>query len=227
MLWCFYNVTTPRIREEGRPGQPRRGAAGRDTCFVEVVFEHNNRRYRSRRYGGRYVGDRTFSIMRIDDGHSVSIDNPDSFINTVIPKTMAGHFLFDGEHAEVFIGEENRKGIRRAVQDILGCNLIDTAIADLDEAATLLQKADAQGQGVRIDHRARTGNRDADHAARRRRDAREGLRGQTGSTTQQIADIEEKLRNSTAAKALQESRDLANGQLPKASAAPARPRTRC
>ncbi|PKP97084.1 MAG: hypothetical protein CVT74_15195 [Alphaproteobacteria bacterium HGW-Alphaproteobacteria-13] len=52
------------------------------------------------------MGGREFSIMRIDDGHSVSIDNPDSFINTVIPKTMAGHFLFDGEHAEVFLGEE-------------------------------------------------------------------------------------------------------------------------
>ena len=216
MLWCFYNVTTPRFEKRDDLVNHDALRAGRDTCFVEVVFEHNDRRYRSRRYGGRPIGDRTFSIMRIDDGHSVSIENPDSFINTVIPKSMAGHFLFDGEHAEVFMGEENRKGIRRAVQDILGCNLIDTAIADLDDAAShyrrQMPKAKASASITALAQEIET----LTSQLAAGRDALEALRGQTGSTTQQIADIEEKLRNSTAAKALQESRDLANGQLLKA-----------
>ena len=54
-------------------------------------------------------------MMRLDDGHLVTLPDRDAFINTVIPRGMAGHFLFDGEHAEVFLGEDNRSGNRKAV----------------------------------------------------------------------------------------------------------------
>lgn len=216
MLWCFYGTTTPRFERREDLVNHDAARAGRDTCHVEVVFEHNEKRYRARRYGGRTHGDRMFTIMRIDDGHSSTVENPDSFINTVIPKTMAGHFLFDGEHAEVFMGEENRAGIRRAVQDILGCNLVDTAIDDLEEAAAhyrrQMPKAKASASMEAIADEIETIGKQIVAG----RDALETLRGQAGSTSQQIADIEEKLRNSSAAKALQESRDLANSQLLKA-----------
>ena len=95
--------------------------AGRRMAFLEVSFEHNENNYRARRYAGPGLQDgRIFSIMRIDLGHSVSLPNPDTFINTVISNNMAGHFLFDGEHAEVFPGEENKARIKKVVQDILG-----------------------------------------------------------------------------------------------------------
>ncbi|MEI9850115.1 MAG: AAA family ATPase [Sphingomonas sp.] len=217
MLWCFYGTTTPRFERREELVNHDAIRAGRESCFVEVLFEHNDKRYRARRYAGRGLhSDRIFSIMRIDEGHSFSIDNPDSFINTVIPKTMAGHFLFDGEHAEVFMGEENRAGIRRAVQDILGCNLIDTAIEDLEEASAHYRrqmpkaKASASIEAIADEIEAISKRIVAD------REALETLQGKAGSTAQQIADIEEKLRNSAAAKELQASRDLANGQLQKA-----------
>jgi DNA sulfur modification protein DndD len=208
MLWCFYGVTTAKFERKFDLVNHDAAAAGRDVCHVEVVFEHDDSRYRARRYGGRGLhGDRIFSIMRIDDGHSVSIDAPDTFINTVIPKTMAGHFLFDGEHAEVFLGEENRAGIRRAVQDILGCNLIDTAIEDLEEASAhyrrQMPKAKASASAEAIsraidDLEAQIGAAKTAHAQ---------LKDQTATVEQQIADIDGKLRDSSAAKALQESRE--------------------
>lgn len=218
MLWCFYGTTTAKFERKHDLLNHDAAAAGRDTCFVEVVFEHNDRRYRARRYAGRSLGgDRTFSIMRIEEGHSVSIDHPDTFINTVIPKTMAGHFLFDGEHAEVFLGEDNRSGIRAAVQDILGCNLIATAIADLDEASTYYRrqmpkaKASASIEALSQDIEGLDKQIDAG------REALEKLKEQTATTGQQIADIEGKLRNSAAARELQASRDRANAALQRAT----------
>jgi hypothetical protein len=48
--------------------------------------------------------ERPFRIARIDAGSQIYIEPEDTFINTVIPREMAGHFLFDGEHAEIFGG---------------------------------------------------------------------------------------------------------------------------
>lgn len=219
MLWCFYGTTTAKFERKHDLVNHDARAAGRNSCFVEVLFEHNDKRYRARRfYGNGTIGDREFSIMRIDDGHSVSIDNPDTFINTVIPKTMAHHFLFDGEHAEVFLGEENRQGIRKAVQDILGCNLIETAIDDLEEASTYyrrqMPKAKASDQ---IDTISNEIERLTDQM-KQGRAALDGLKGQAEQKHQQIADIEAKLRNSAAAKELQASRDRSNAALHRAIA---------
>lgn len=217
MLWCFYGTTTAKFERKQDLVNHDARTAGRESCYVEVMFEHNEKRYRARRFfGSGGLGNREFSIMRIDDGHSVSIDNPDTFINTVIPKTMASHFLFDGEHAEVFLGEDNRKGIRKAVQDILGCNLIETAIDDLTDAAThyrrQMPKAKASDQ---IDVISNEIEQLADQMATGK-EVLEGLKGLAEQKQQQIADIEAKLRNSAAAKELQSSRDRSNASLQRA-----------
>jgi DNA sulfur modification protein DndD len=127
MLWCFYGMTTPKFERRDDLLNHDAKQAGRDTAYVEVLFEHNDTRYRARRYAGSSA---RFTVMRLDRGHSEQLPNPDTFINTVIPKSMASHFLFDGEHAELFLGEERRHEIRSAVQDILGCNLVKCPSSD-------------------------------------------------------------------------------------------------
>jgi DNA sulfur modification protein DndD len=129
---------------------------------------------------------------------------------------MAGHFLFDGEHAEAFLGEENRTGIRRAVQDILGCNLIDTAIQDLEEAASYYRRQMPKAKASSSIETIAQEIEDLNTQIIQGREAIEELKGQVGSKEQQIADIEDKLRNSAAARELQSARDLATGQLTKA-----------
>ena len=116
LLWCFYGDTTAKFEKRDDLVNYDARAAGRKHAFVEVLFEHNGNRYRARRYTKGGNAEREFLVMRIDNGHHQTLPNPDAFINTVIPKGMAGHFLFDGEHAEVFLGEDNRGSIRRAVR---------------------------------------------------------------------------------------------------------------
>ncbi|MCY4167940.1 MAG: AAA family ATPase, partial [Rhodobacter sp.] len=132
LLWCFYGETTARFEKREDILNYDAKKAGRTVASVEVLFEHNDSRYIAKRFAN--IGSssrREFLVARIDDGSQITLDSPDTFINTVIPRDMASHFLFDGEHAEVFLGENNRGSIKNAVRDILGCSLIETAIDDL------------------------------------------------------------------------------------------------
>lgn len=218
LLWCFYGITTAKFEKKDDLINYDALAAGRTSAFVEVLFLHEGRRYRARRYASKSESRdfRSFSIMRIESGHSVTLDTPDTFINTVIPKGMASHFLFDGEHAEVFLGEDNRSSIRHAVQDILGCFLIETAIKDLGETATYYRKqmptsrssANMDDVSSRID--ALVGQIEIAN------ETRNSLQGEVEVIEQQIADIDDKLRNAAATKVLQGQRDAALRDLLKA-----------
>jgi DNA sulfur modification protein DndD len=216
LLWCFYGDTTAKFEKRDDLVNYDARAEGRVQAYVEVLFEHNDKSYRARRYTKRASHEREFTIMRLDDGHLFTLQNPDAFINTVIPRGMAGHFLFDGEHAEVFLGEDNRSSIRKAVQDILGCSLIKTAISDLADTATYYRKqmptskssASLDGFSSRIDSLT------AQIAAAI--DARDSLLGDIERIEQQIADIDDKLRNSAAARQLQTRRDKAMTELARA-----------
>ena len=214
MLWCFYGTTTAKFERKTDLLNHDARAEGRTVAFVEVGFEHNENHYRARRYSGPGdQGERIFIINRVDLGHNVTLPNPDSFINSVIPKTMAGHFLFDGEHAEVFLGEENRSGIRKAVQDILGCNLIDTAIKDLDNAATFYRRQMPKTKAsANIDDLSKQIDDLQGHISTAR-DALSDLEQDVDVINQQIADIDDKLRNSAAAKVLQANRDATEKDL--------------
>lgn len=218
LLWCFYGQTTDRFEKRDDLVNYDAKAAGAQHAFVEVLFEHNGSRYRARRYTGGGGDDRAFTVMRIDGGSHITLTTADAFINTVIPKSMAGHFLFDGEHAEVFLGEDNRRSVRKAVQDILGCSLIETALEDLEAAATWYRQqmpktkasASIEALNARID--ALGSQISTAHTVKER------LKGEIDIIEQRIADIDEKLRNSEAAKTLQASRDRTRQELERAKA---------
>ena len=212
ILWCFYGVATPKFERKDDLLNHDAARAGRNTAFVEVCFEHNGSRYRARRYAPPNA---RFAVMRLDRGHSEQLPNPDTFINTVIPKSMASHFLFDGEHAEVFLGEENRHEIRNAVQDILGCSLVKTAIKDLEEVGAQYRKQMPKRGGSNVEALSEQIERLGDKIIRSRA-ASLLLKDEVISIQQQIADIDEQLRNSGATKELQSRREDAEKALKRA-----------
>ena len=217
LLWCFYGETTARFekREDILNYDARK--AGRTVAVVEVLFEHNGKRYIAKRFANinKNTG-REFVVARIDDGSQITLDSPDTFINTVIPRDMASHFLFDGEHAEVFLGENNRGSIKIAVRDILGCSLIETAIEDLQAVSNQFRK---QMPSTNATSRIEGLNRRHDDIATQIDSAKSTINQlelKRDQTEQQIRDIDEKLRNTAAAKELQNSRDRLKAQLTRA-----------
>jgi len=217
LLWCFYGETTSRFEMRDDILNFDAKKAGRSIASVEVLFEHNENRYIAKRFAHiNGSAGREFLVARIDEGSQTNLDSPDTFINTVIPRDMASHFLFDGEHAEVFLGENNRGSIKSAVRDILGCSLIETAIDDLQAVSNQFRKQiptnaatkRIEEMNSRLD--ALTSQIDTAKASITE------LEKKRDQTDQQIKDIDAKLRNTAAAKELQNSRDRLNGQLVRA-----------
>ena len=217
LLWCFYGKTTSRFEKREEILNYDAQKAGRKVASVEVLFEHNNSRYIAKRFANIGVSSGPdFVVARIDEGSQITLDSPETFINTVIPRDMASHFLFDGEYAEVFLGENNRKSVGSAVRDILGCSLIETAIEDLQAVSNYFRKqipstaTTRKIEELNNRHDALTGQIDAATASIVE------MEKKREQTDEQIKDIDSKLRNSAAAKELQHSRDLLTGQCTRA-----------
>ena len=214
LLWCFYGETTARFekREDILNYDARK--AGRSIASVSVLFEHNGKRYIAKRFSNiNNSSGREFTVSRIDNGSQIKLDFPDIFINTVIPRDMASHFLFDGEHAEVFLGENNRGSIKSAVRDILGCSLIETAIEDLQAVSNQFRKqipstrATKQIEELSSRHDVLTTQIEIDNSTVIQ------FKTKREQTDQQIKDIDAKLRSTAAAKELQQSRDRLTEQI--------------
>lgn len=219
LLWCFYGETTARFEKREDILNYDAQKEGRTVASVEVVFEHNDTRYIAKRFA-RASNDRRegrdFVVQRLDKGSQLPVDPPDVFINTVIPRDMASHFLFDGEHAEVFLGENNRHSIRSAVRDILGCTLVETAIDDLTAVSNHFRKQIPSTKATtKIEQLSQRIDALASQEETAKKEIGE-LEKQRALTEEQIADIDEKLRNSSAAKELARSRDRLNEQLRRA-----------
>ena len=217
LLWCFYGETTARFEKREEILNYDAKKEGRTIASVEVLFEHNDKRYIAKRFSSiSSASQREFVVARIDEGSHIPLDSPDTFINTVIPRDMASHFLFDGEHAEVFLGENNRGSIKSAVRDILGCSLIETAIEDLQAVSNQFRKqipkTAATAQHEVLNSRIDTLTTQIEMA----KASIEQLKKKREQTDQQIKDIDTKLRNTAAAKELQHSRDRLNAQLARA-----------
>ena len=205
LLWCFYGETTERFEKKEDILNYDAKREGRSIASVEVLFKHNNKSYSVKRFFGKDL-ERTFLIDRIEKGSRINIQTPETFINTVIAQTMASHFLFDGEHAEVFLGEGNRDLIKDAVRDILGCSLIETAVKDLKAVLGQFRK---QIPSTATTGTAALNSRDDVLTTKIEEDEEEikRLKRQLQSTQTQIDDIVKKLRNTSASKELQQSRD--------------------
>jgi len=216
LLWCFYGETTSRFEKKDDILNYDAKKEGRTLASVEVLFEHNDSHYIAKRFSRADPasdGGRSFVLARFDRGGQIDVPSPDTFINTVIPREMASHFLFDGEHAEVFLGEKNRASIRGAVRDILGCSLIETAIDDLQAISNQFRKqipsTPATKKIEELNGRMDALGSQIDTA--KQEIAR--LEKSRQLTEEQINDIDTKLRDTSAAKELQRSRERLSEQL--------------
>ena len=135
LIWCFYGDTTARfeMKEDIVNHQARK--EGRYVAAIEVEFEHEGQDYTANRaFDARNPhSDSQLKVSELTFGDAIpkTIDAPSLFINSVLPKDMAGHFLFDGEHAERISGEANKQEIHRAIKDILGASIVSQSIYDL------------------------------------------------------------------------------------------------
>jgi DNA sulfur modification protein DndD len=133
ILWALYEITTKKFENSDDIISHEAANEGISSSTIQVKFEDNNKFFEvSRKFLDSRNGNKLYA-HKINDGNYEKIDAPQTLVNSIIPKAMAKYFFFDGEAAETFSAEGNKKEIRDAVRDILGCSFVDTAVKDLKE----------------------------------------------------------------------------------------------
>ncbi|GAP99113.1 AAA family ATPase [Leptolyngbya sp. NIES-2104] len=116
-------------------------------CWVEVVFEHNNNRYRARR--SCYVEKTNSTDLQEQGGElALQINNklvkppelPEDKIGQVLPDSLHRYFFFDGERIDRMAKSENKSEIAKAIKTLLSVEVLDRAIHHLKEARRSLDK---------------------------------------------------------------------------------------
>lgn len=142
ILWTFYNKTTNKFEQPSEIVNFEARKDGQNRASVEIVFEHNNDEYHAQRWHvikNDGSVDHIFRVHKNTRGNFEEIKPPEDFINSVMPRGMAPYFFFDGEHAETFGAEHHHKEVNKAIRNILGCNLAENAITDLEEVRKRLR----------------------------------------------------------------------------------------
>ena len=137
ILWTFYRETTGKFEQVDNLLNVEAKKEGKTESWVEICFQHAGKNYRARRFFDSSANSNSrsdiFKIFADEGGNSKEISQPATFIQSVIPKPMAKYFFFDGEHAENFAGENNNSKVGEAVKNILGSEIANTTISDLQE----------------------------------------------------------------------------------------------
>ena len=136
LLWCFYNKTTARFEKPDDILNHQARREGRNLATIAVEFSHEDNLYEARRIfrSDSLSAHQNLIVTRIatDGSNQQMRSDPNLFLNSVLPAEMAGHFLFDGEHAEALTGNANATTVSRAIRDILGCSFVSQTIETLE-----------------------------------------------------------------------------------------------
>jgi DNA sulfur modification protein DndD len=130
ILWCLFEQLTPNFKHPDDLLNNVKKHENEDGYYVRISFVHMGRKYLvQRRYSN--LSGASFSVHEeLATGNHSSVPNPAFFINSVVPKDMAGYFFFQGEGAGAFA--DNRKGsVRDAIRDILGFSVAEIAVKDI------------------------------------------------------------------------------------------------
>lgn len=217
ILWCLYERV---IEGFGQPRDLMNWAAkaeGKNEFSVQLEFEYEGKEYAVERKGytkGTANYSSSALAHEIDQGNWIPIKNAYNFINQVVPSSMADYFFFHGE------GNINAKGkdIERAIRDILGFEIAETAMEDLEALKT----------SIRRDIRAKSSDKNVQHIqdelikySELRDSQKEELKQmlpEEGAYDAKISDLESKLRDQPDIRKTQQEREKEQRRLKSAEA---------
>ncbi|MGB6166993.1 MAG: AAA family ATPase [Geitlerinemataceae cyanobacterium] len=117
-------------------------------CWVDVVFEHDRKRYQAKRRCRAYK-----SKLGIEQGKSELLlqvagengrwflppERSEDIISRILPESLHQYFFFDGERIEKIVRDDKKSEIAEATKTLLGVEVILRAIRHLGEAKKSLE----------------------------------------------------------------------------------------
>ena len=130
ILWCLHGEFSLSFKNHNDVLNWEAARRGRKSYHASLYFEDCGQRYVVKRSGGDIENFKVFLIE--DDGNIRELKgSPSMFVNSIIPKDMAGYFINDGESGDLKVTQNGTISIRRSIRDILGFNVAEKTLKDL------------------------------------------------------------------------------------------------
>lgn len=205
VFWCLTGGFTPRLSNpEMLVNKAARDEYRESECLVELTFSHEEREYLVRRtVTGR--GESHLELFIIEGGKSNSISKPQLFVERVIPKGLTRWFFFDAEA----IGELELSGseqFRRELRRVLGFELVDSLIEDLDKCLSKKQRNLAVAVNSKELNEIQASIENIEHVLPSQKDKLKELELTLNKVDAEVSRIENGLRELPKSKPLQEQR---------------------
>ncbi|MCU0544490.1 MAG: AAA family ATPase [Oscillatoriaceae cyanobacterium Prado104] len=117
-------------------------------CWAEIVFEHDNNRYKAYRVCRAYKSENSVEhspselslTLAKDDGRWMpTAQHPDDIIGRILPESLHQYFFFDGERIEHIVRYDKRAEIAEATKELLGVEVLNRSIRHLNDARKSLE----------------------------------------------------------------------------------------
>src|SRR5699024_8101040 len=133
--WCFFEETTLNFSQKDNLLNNYAHDDGDNTYYVAIEFEEDGEYFYCER-GYNDISKNYFKMTRDDFETGVKpINDPELFINSILPKEMSEYFLFQGEGVGSFTKAKvgNNREVKEAIQNILGVKTDQEGIDELGD----------------------------------------------------------------------------------------------
>ena len=132
ILWCLYEKLTHDFERPEELICLQAVKEGKKSCRIELNFEYEEKHYLAQR-SLQNTRQTHFKLFEVTDSNYSEVPNPKAFINSILPDDMAEYFFFHREGVSNINAKKSGEKFKRAIRDILGFRLAETAIDDLKE----------------------------------------------------------------------------------------------
>jgi DNA sulfur modification protein DndD len=142
LRWCLYEETTENLQDSKNLINKHAVNQRTNIFSVNLQLEHNNRLLEVRRSQSRVNPTSKVQVFEIIDGcySERSEDNPNTLINTFLPKEMSQYFFYQGEGTGTLSSQNDFSHIKDAIDKVLGLTVAKTTIKHLGVIKTGYQK---------------------------------------------------------------------------------------
>lgn len=150
--WVLYEKFTAAFASEEQLVNKRAIAEAKTgesiECWVEIVWEREDKRYRAKRECRAYKGEnieqgesKLYMQVAGDDGRwQLPQQHPEDIIGRILPESLHQYFFFDGERIERIVRSDNKLEIAEATKTMLGMEVLERSIKHLKEAKKSLEE---------------------------------------------------------------------------------------
>lgn len=142
LRWCLYEETTENLLDSHDLLNKHALAQGEGTFSVFIQLIHDNRLLEVRRFKSRNNSTSSLKIFEIIEGcySEKSESNPNTLINTFLPKEMSQYFFYQGEGTGTLNSQNDFSHIKSAISKVLGLTVAEKTLTHLNTIKNDYQK---------------------------------------------------------------------------------------